>query len=614
MNYFYSPLFRWFVGVQLVLIIFIINRYGTAQSSIDSLAQVIRTTSSDSSRAYHYLLLSNAYLDEGQLDSSLWAAQESYQLGNQFQWLPIKIWSQHLEGNYFYYAGAYDKAIAIQSLVRDQAEEASLIVLRACAQKMIGWIYLEMGKEQEALALFQESLAIFKKHGHEDFQRDLGISYYGVGTALFILGEYKNAKLYYDSAITAKPSLKPREVALVLADRAALLRDAFNQPREALSDAILAWKIIEKKRGQDDAKAYVLSEVALTKAVLGYTTESTKDATKAFELYELQPLTKRYRSVYESLARAFVLSGDFAMAFRTEQKKTTLMDSIYQWRRVLTIEELQTQYETEKSMHQIDLLSREKLQNQLENTQFKTALWVISSVLVTLIIGTLIYQVKREKYLRKIRHLEAEQKIQEEKERIKRDLHDSLGSQLSSIAMGLNREVTRSNNQNLAGLQELADKAISELRDSLWVIDKDKISAEELGQRVATLFWQYQKLEIPVQMEFKRTGGEHYFFSSKTASHVFRIIQEALHNAIKHSECSRISIEMNFDAGQIKLSIRDNGKGMQTTIPVSEDHFGLHNIQRRATQLNAQLTISSKTNEGTEIVLVLPLYSIKSSL
>jgi signal transduction histidine kinase len=227
-------------------------------------------------------------------------------------------------------------------------------------------------------------------------------------------------------------------------------------------------------------------------------------------------------------------------------------------------------------------------------------------VLATLVVATIIYQVKREKYLRKIRHLEAEHKIQEEKERIKRDLHDSLGSQLSSIAMGLNREMTRSNNQNLRGLQELADKAISELRDSLWVLDKEKISVEELEQRINTLFWQYQKLEIPVVMEFKRMGGEKYFFNSKTASHLFRIIQEVLHNAVKHSGCSKVSINLTIEQNRILLSMKDNGQGM-TALKTEGDHFGLHNIQKRANQLNAILSISSEQGKGTVVELELQI-------
>jgi signal transduction histidine kinase len=202
---------------------------------------------------------------------------------------------------------------------------------------------------------------------------------------------------------------------------------------------------------------------------------------------------------------------------------------------------------------------------------------------------------------------EKELQMQAERDRIRRDLHDSLGGQLSSISVGLNQMMGTEKNGRLEALQSLADNAITELRDSLWVLDKREISLDELEQRINTLFWQYRKIDATADMELQMKGSSHQPLPSVTAGHLFRIIQEAVQNAVKHSGAQKIEVGLQIEDGVLSLSVRDNGKGFIWPSSPQQDHFGLHNMQKRAEQIQASFMIHSAPDQGTAILVKLKM-------
>jgi signal transduction histidine kinase len=345
--------------------------------------------------------------------------------------------------------------------------------------------------------------------------------------------------------------------------------------------------------------------------VLGNTKEAEKIAREAFTIYQSIPFARRYVSVYNVLSRTFVLTNNYDLAYRVEDEEHALKDSIYEWRKIWAIEDLQAKYDAEMTKRAMEVLSKEKLEQQLETVQFRTALFFTVIIMLGLLVAALVYQRKREKYLKRIKILETNQKIREEKERIKQELHDSLGSQLSSISLGLNRAIQHENQNSLIGIQEIADKAINELRDSLWVLDQTEISIEELVQRIQTIFWQYRRIDVPIEMELKTNGNLSQSLTAVMAGNLFRIAQEAIQNAIKHSDAKKIIITLTISDDLLNLSISDDGRGFNWPTSEATDHYGLNNIKKRAAQLQAQLLINSMLNKGTSVSLEL---NIKNSV
>jgi signal transduction histidine kinase len=582
-----------------------------AQNLYTSAAQLkaqIETAKNDSARSYYYLLLSNTYIELNQLDSCRLAAQAAFSIAQQAQLPLLMAWANHLEGNYHFYQGSFYKGIAIQTLVAQQAMKLNAPLLEACASKMIGWMYLEMGRVKEAEALFKKSLPVFKKYVSDDFQMNVGIAYYGMATAYFYLQEYPLAKLYYDSAINARPSMDEREMALALADRAALFRDELHDVVGARNDVARAIQLIDPFPFQHDVLAYAKAELALIEAADGRMRQADQIANEALAVYERTPFIRRYVSVYQTLSRTFILTENYKKTYEVGLQIQTLKDSIFEWRKVYSIEDVQVKYETEKAKNAIQVLEKEKVEQKLASLQSQSIFIVVIVAIVTMIIGLSIYYRKREKYLKRIKSLEAAQLVHQEQERIKQELHDNLGGQLSSISMGLNRLAKNNADGAIQNIQAVTDKAIAELRDSLWVMDKDAISIAEIEQRINGLFWQYRKVELPITflVKVEETLLTQQLKASQ-AGNLFRIIQEATHNCVKHSQCTQFEVAIDRNGQYLKITICDDGVGFDRQAKHSIEQYGLKNIKIRAEQIHATVSVESALGKGVKIVLLLPM-------
>jgi signal transduction histidine kinase len=580
--------------------------------SVYKLTALLREAQTDSARAATLIQLSNTYLEFNLLDSSLWAANQAKALAAKAELPLVECWADFLIGAFYFYEGSYDEGIRLEQAVIANAETLRAPLLKANAQKLIGWMYTEMGRETEALALFMEAMPVFKQNRFTDLQMNVGIGYYGIATTYFYLNKFDLALLYYDSAIGAEPSMDSRELALALADRAAVKLDYLQNAEAALSDALKANRLLENHPLQIDAQAYVQAELARVYSRMKNFEQAEKWAQTAYRGYSQIPLVKRYASVYRTLSEAFQLSGNYEMAFQVEYEIRMLNDSIYQWRKLQVIEDLKTKYETDKKNAQITQLELDNLNQSNIIIKNRTATFILAMFILLLVGMALVFYRKREKYHAKINRLEAEQKVREERDRIARELHDSLGGQLSSISIGVGRLQHTADAEKVEAVQTMADRALHELRDSLWVLSKETVSVEEMEQRVNTLFLQYRKIETPLQFDAQFSPGLNGLkLTAVTAGHVYRIIQEAASNAVKHSKASRFIVRLFQQQAFAVLQMEDDGQGFDCNTKQIEEHFGLHNMKKRAEALQATLTVRSSAGVGTVVEVVFPIGSLQ---
>lgn len=111
---------------------------------------------------------------------------------------------------------------------------------------------------------------------------------------------------------------------------------------------------------------------------------------------------------------------------------------------------------------------------------------------------------------------------------------------------------------------------------------------------------------VPKEVRFNWPSGERLSLETSVALHAYRIAEEAVGNAIRHSDADRISLELETtSATQGVLSIRDNGKGFAQ--PAGRDGMGLQNMKYRAGVIGGRLKISTAPGEGTWISCTLQL-------
>ncbi len=227
-------------------------------------------------------------------------------------------------------------------------------------------------------------------------------------------------------------------------------------------------------------------------------------------------------------------------------------------------------------------------------------------IVILLLIIFASYYFFRVRYNKKLLRLEMQSKVRSERERIAKDLHDSLGGQLSSISIGVNRLAYENNDGSLQPIQELADNALIELRNSLWVMDNESISFAELEQRIIGLFWQYRKIEVPIDLQ---VNVDQNLLTAPLPSgkmgHLYKIIQEAAHNCIKHSRAAHFNVRFEKFHQHIQVTIIDDGIGFSNHRPHDGEQYGMKNMRQRAERMNAKLTVESELGSGVKIIVLI---------
>lgn len=214
---------------------------------------------------------------------------------------------------------------------------------------------------------------------------------------------------------------------------------------------------------------------------------------------------------------------------------------------------------------------------------------------------------------RQRRQFEMQQKLQEERERISRDLHDNVGAQLSFINSNIDwivHPVTamakEEEQERLISISETAQNIIGNLRETIWALNKNEIDAEDLSDKLKAYFQKQLRFNESIALQVTESVENTIRFSPSVALNIFRIGQEALHNCIKYSGADIIQMEITTNAaGDFFLVIADNGKGFETDNTPAGDHYGLENMKGRAEAINGRLSIVSSPGNGTRIELTI---------
>ena len=196
-------------------------------------------------------------------------------------------------------------------------------------------------------------------------------------------------------------------------------------------------------------------------------------------------------------------------------------------------------------------------------------------------------------------------KVERLRSKISTDLHDDIGSTLSSISILSDMVLKHKDDENAAGmLQEIKDNSINlmeKMDDIVWSINPKNDTLENLMLRIkrfASQLFEAKNIDYSIQIS---ESIAHLKLSMEKRQHLYLIIKESSNNIIKHSNCSYAAISAIQNNGELVVEIKDNGKGFNTTQPSHGN--GLLSLQQRAKLMNAQLAIRSANNEGTIITV-----------
>jgi len=198
----------------------------------------------------------------------------------------------------------------------------------------------------------------------------------------------------------------------------------------------------------------------------------------------------------------------------------------------------------------------------------------------------------------------------QERQRLARELHDSVSQTLYGISLGAHtaREALESDpGEAIAPLEyviALAEAGLAEMRALIFELRPESLATEglitALTKQVVVLRTRY-KLTVEAQL------GEEPALSLERKHALYRIAQEALHNIVKHAQASTVLLQLDRQDDELVLEVRDDGRGFDPTVPFP-GHLGLRSIQERAARLGGICSIESTPTQGTRLHVRIPAH------
>lgn len=206
-----------------------------------------------------------------------------------------------------------------------------------------------------------------------------------------------------------------------------------------------------------------------------------------------------------------------------------------------------------------------------------------------------------------------------ERQRIARDLHDETGQSLTAIGMGLrglaNETDSKKRLSTLTQLQSLTSDSIRELQRI--ISDLRPAHLDDLGLS-ATLRWYASRIQeltsINVRVDIE---GDEPTLDDAVKITIFRIVQEALNNVIKHAQATNVNVKLHYLEKEVRIHVFDNGVGFdmkEVQSRIGRVSLGLAGMEERAALLGGGVTISSRSGYGTEVEAVVPFHMMKGEV
>ena len=240
--------------------------------------------------------------------------------------------------------------------------------------------------------------------------------------------------------------------------------------------------------------------------------------------------------------------------------------------------------------------------------------WAIALLVLggSAVIAITIMRANRRRYLRQLHALETARRIQQEKERISRELHDELGARAALLSH--NASLLRESAGSSEALASLAARVtettadmLTALRETVWTLKQEEVSVESLWLRyknfIAKLAATYGHIHFAVGEDDTLPKGP---LDYARALHLLRILQEATMNAIKHSGATVIKASVRVEENFVRFAVVDDGRGFDLETERAEgEGNGLHNMVERSAEGRLGLEIKGGHDRGMTVEVVL---------
>jgi signal transduction histidine kinase len=349
---------------------------------------------------------------------------------------------------------------------------------------------------------------------------------------------------------------------------------------------------------------------------LGNFTAAENMLDSAAKYVGLSKSTEKMRDYLQEQYRYNKLRGRLPLAIDFLEQYNVLKDSIFKDERLKLMADLEARYKLETKERELAESRAALAENELlvENRNNQLLLALIFSISL-LGLGFFIYyrQKMRNRNLEQESRLQAifaeqetQKRLHEQRDRISADLHDNIGAQLTFIVSSLNNLKLGSispdkMSSKIDQISGFTVETVGELRDTIWAMNKENVSMEDLLGRLANLISKAKETcpNIDFELLMAENFDREFLLNSLEGINYFRVVQEAINNSIKHAGATKIVINFSRQGDSIRICVRDDGKGIQKTNLGN----GLGNMRNRASRIGKDLSITTQDNQGTEVCI-----------
>ncbi|MCW5520017.1 sensor histidine kinase [Aureitalea sp. L0-47] len=537
------------------------------------------------------------------------AIQDSLGMADSFNNLGI-IYDE--KGDYSEAISHYFQALEIYEEKATEFDKVPMVLVN------IGIVYKKQKEFDKVLEYYERALEIYREN---DSDFGITITTGNIGSVLLNLKEFEESIRYSEEAMQGYKNLGyDRYVPYMLINMAVA--------RDSLSDYTKAKQLYDQSVSlfEQDNNLYELSNARIGLGSLmtkqGDVSGGITVLNEALQMAEANGFMEFRVKALKELSKAEAQRGNYRAAHDFSSRYARGIDSLFSKEKTEAIVEMEAKYETEKKEKEIMTQRAELAEKELEVKRKNNMIFGgFGLAFVLALIGYLLYQQQKLKnrQLRKegelkaaLAKIETQNQLQEQRLRISRDLHDNIGAQLTFIISSLDnlkygfKNMSEGLESRLQGISGFTSQTIYELRDTIWAMNKNGISLEDLQARITNFIDKAQWANKDTSFQFFISEGlqKDETFTSTKGMNIYRIIQEGVNNAMKYSEANEINVRIDAEDSNCTVLIEDNGIGFNMND--IETGNGLNNMKKRASDIGGVLEIKSKDKEGTRLQLRFP--------
>ena len=469
-------------------------------------------------------------------------------------------------------------------------------------------VYSNLGQNRKSLDWALLSIRLYTEFGKRNDY--INRVYAGVAQNYELMGVVDSAAIYFAKAISESKRLNDKFAEGTIYKYAAHFYSSTGNYDKMLEMARQGLPLAKELNSRQlEAGAYY--NIAAANYYNRNNAEAYRNVRLSLDIAEKDSIKQQVQDAYRLLSYIAARDGDFKTSTLASGKADSLREAALNEQVALNAAELEKKYETEKKENQIKLHEATIRQQNILNYVL-----IIGAValLVIFILSYLNYRNKQKLQQQRISELETEKQLlatqsllkgqEDERSRLAKDLHDGLGGLLSGVKLQLgamkgNLILTEENGRAFNNALNKLDESISEMRRVAHNMMPEALLNMGLKQALQDF------CDGLAESQSFSITCEFYGLEQRMAPSVeivlYRIIQELMNNAVKHSGASIILAQVIRQQGHVTITIEDNGKGFDITNLENMRTAGLRNIRSRVNYLHGSMDIKAAPGKGTSI-------------